>query len=150
MTVDFRKLGEVKFDDIKLPPALPAGVYLGTIEKQTWDESRFENKNTGQKDGVMKYAVKLSGADESIAELVTDDMAVNGKTMFREYNIENAYDMVAWKEMVTALGISGTGKTIAELASEPVGHAVKVEITQRADKNDATRVFNDLRKIMAA
>lgn len=152
MAVDFSKLtGKVIDDSIKPPPALPAGQYYGRISKHLFQESQFDkqdangNRLEGQKEGIVRYVLKVDEPDGSIADQVSDDM-LKGRQLFRDYSIEPEGLWVV-RKFWESLGLTVDGRSVGEVAPEAVGHQVVFDVTQRVDKRDASKVYNDVRSV---
>lgn len=153
MALDFRALASKPLDDVKRPPAFPAGDAHGTIVNHKFDESRFADKETGEKHAVVNMQVRVNGytdpgLDQEFQKLKADFPALANRTMPREMPISGGNEYVT-KSFLEGLGISTAGRTFADTIPQTTGMNVTFEVTQRFDKNDPEKVYNDLRNLRA-
>lgn len=154
MSLDFSKLLSKPLDDVKRPPALPAGTYFGQIAKYEFKESRFEDRETGTKPAIVEFTIRMARADDSIAELLKDDAGqtidVSKRQVTREMPLDGPNTYVT-KSFIEGLGITTAGRTFGDTIPEVLHAEVMFEVTQRTGKGEqADRVFNDIRNLRAA
>lgn len=154
MAVNFKDLISKPLDSVKRPPALAAGTYFGAITKYEWAESRFENRETKEKDVVCKYTLRIDrpGDDIDPSMLVSDGVAIDltKRQLSREMPVSGGNEWVT-KEFLKGLGIAVDGRTFAEACPEAVNAQVMFEITQRPNTKDAEAPpYNDVRALRAA
>lgn len=141
--VDFSKLLSKKVDDAKPLPPLPAGTYRGIVKKFEFGKSR--EKETPYVGFIIQF---LSAEDDvDAAELTEIDLTKITKqanfylTESSDYRLAN---------FLKSLGIKTEGRSFSETIPEAVNGMVLVPVTQRLDKNDPTRIFNDVGDITGA
>ena len=154
MALDFSKLLSKPLDDVKRPPALPAGTYFGQIKKYEFKESRFEDRESGTKPAIVEFTIQMSRADDSIAELLRGEdgqpLDVSKRQVSREMPLDgpNAY---VTKSFIEGLGIATQGRTFGDTIPETLHAEVMFEVTQRAGKGEQSdRIYNDIRNLRAA
>jgi hypothetical protein len=153
MPIDFSKLNGKPMSEIKRPPSAPASTYYGVIKGFKFDESRFENRDTGKPDGVLKLEITpLECADPQVempagfslkGKLFTHETAIidiNGNSLPGQYYT---------KMLMESLGIPTEGRGFGECVPDLVGAQVMFDLTARADKNNPEVIYNDVRKLRA-
>jgi hypothetical protein len=153
MAIDFKSLLAKPLDDVKRPPAHPAGTAKGRIAAFKFDESRFADKETGLKHGVVNWQVIVDSYDDPEVQAQFESAkaefpALGKRTLPREMPISGGNEFVT-KSFIEGLGISTSGRGFGETIPEAVGKEVVFEVTQRLDKNDDQKVYNDLRALRA-
>jgi hypothetical protein len=149
--VDFSKLASTQMDDVKRPPTPPAGTYFGVVTGIKFADSRFDNKETGQKDGVLQILLRpLEYAEGELPEGVT----LAGKQFTREEPVIDVHGnslpgQFYTKQLLDALGIPTSGRSFSEAVADLVGSQVMFDLTARPDKNNPEVVYNDVRKLRA-
>lgn len=151
MALDFRALASKPLDDVKRPPTYPAGDAKGTIVNHKFDESRFADKETGEKHGVVNFQVRVDGyvdpaVDADFQKMKQEFPQLANKTLPREMPISGGNEYVT-KSFLEGLGISTAGRTFADTIPQTTGMNVTFEVTQRFDKNDPEKVYNDIRSM---
>lgn len=151
MPIDFGKLNGKPMNAVKRPPVAPAATYLGIIKSFKYDESRFDNKETGKKDGVLQLQITPTECADSTIEMPAG-YSLRGKVFTHEYAIldsnENALPGQYYaKVLMDNLGIKTEGRNFGECVPELVGAQVMFDLTNRADKNDPEVFYNDVRKL---
>lgn len=150
MAVDFRNLTSKPLDDVKRPPSLPQGTYYGRVTKYAWAESRFADKETGQKHGVVVYTLSIDRAGEDVEQARLSGIDLSKRQLSREMPIEGDNAWVT-KAFIESLGISTAGRTFAEVVPEAVSQNVMYEVTERPNTKDPDgQPFNDVRSLRAA
>ena len=153
MAVDFSKLNSKPMGEIKRPPTAPASSYYGVVKAYKFDESRFDNKDTGHKDGVLRLSISpIECADPQVE--MPEGFTLKGKLYDYDYAVldSNQNSMPGQyyaKMLMESLGIATEGKAFTECAAELVGAQVMFDLTQRADKNNPEVFYNDVRKLRA-
>lgn len=154
MALDFRALASKPLDDVKRPPAYPQGEARGVIVNHKFDESRFADKETGEKHAVCNFQIRVdsyldSALDQEFQKMKQEFPALANKTMPREMPISGGNEYIT-KSFLEGLGINTSGRTFADTIPETTGMNVTFEVTQRFDKNDPEKVYNDVRNLRAA
>lgn len=150
MAVDFKALLSRPLDDIKRPPALPAGLYFGTVKKFEFVESRWDNKETGEKDPEVKFTLGITHADASVDAALLEGIDLAKRQLTREMPIGGGNEWVT-KTFLTSLGINTSGRTFAETIPEAMNAAVMFEVTSRPNpKEPEGQPFNDVRSVRPA
>jgi hypothetical protein len=140
MAVDFAKLLSKPLDDVKKPPAWPAGTYLGNI-------SRFEfGDNNANKTPYTRLFIKVNAAGPGLEESELAGIDVTKGREFRRdfYLLTKEGEDLSWrlKELMESCGLSCAGRTVAEVVPELVGCAVQVEIVQQNSTRNAEELVN--------
>ena len=154
MPVDFRQLLSKPLDDIKRPPALPAGTYFGTITKHSYGESRFADQETGDKHGVVTFQLSSIEAGEDVdQELLKTALEVEGKslaqkTLMGELPISGGKEWIT-KQFLEGLDIPTQGRGFGDTIPETMNQRIMFTVTQRMDKNNPEVSYNDVRNLRA-
>lgn len=149
--VDFSKLASVQLDDVKRPPSPPAGTYYGIVTGIKFADSRFDNRETGKKDGALQVLIRpLEYAEGELPEGVS----LQGKSFTREElvidcNGASLPGQFYTKQLLDSLGIPTAGRCFSEAVADLVGCHVMFDLTARPDKNNPETVYNDVRKLRA-
>jgi len=149
MTVDFKALLAKPLDDVKRPPAPPAGTYFGIIRAFKFQESAWTNNDTGDKDAQVRYTINNIEAGEAI---LADASLLEGIDLTkRQFNCDlplSGGNEWVTKTFLDSLGIATSGKGFGETCPEAIGHAVMFDVTHRLNKNDpAAPPFTDVRNL---
>lgn len=153
MPVDFSKLNSRKMSDVKRPPVAPASTYYGVIKSFKFDESRFDNKDTQQKDGALVLTLaNVECADPAVE--MPQGYSLKGKVFTHETNVIDANGdalpgQYYTKVLMESLGISTEGRSFGECVPDLSGCQVMFDITTRQDKRDPEVWYNDVRKLRA-
>jgi len=153
MPVDFSKLNSKPMGEIKRPPTAPQASYYGVIKSYKFDESRFDNKDTGKKDGVLRLDITpIECADPQVE--MPQGFSLKGKLYSYDYSVLDADQnslpgQYYAKMLMESLGIATDGRAFTECAAELVGAQVMFDLTSRADKNNPEIFYNDVRKLRA-
>ncbi len=150
MAIDFKTLLSKPLDDVKRPPSLPAGTYYGTIKKFEWVESRWENKETGEKDPQVKFTLSITRAGEDVAPERLEGIDLSKRQLSREMPIGGGNEWVT-KQFLDNIGVVTAGRTFGETVPEAVNAQVMFEVTERPNpKEPDGPSFNDVRTMRAA
>lgn len=150
MAVDFKALKNVKVDDVKPPPAYPAGTYFGTIKSREWGETRFANRETGEKEAALRLAVTLTGAGDDVDPDDLAEIEYKGKVVTKEYRVNDPAGLYALTQtMKSVLGEdTARGLDVIEAVEQLPNSPVMITITQRAsNKEGEQRIYNDVGRI---
>lgn len=130
MAVDFSTLLSKPADEVKRPPALPAGSYFGVIEKHAFDESREK------KTPYVSYTVKLTGeyGDDVDAEGV-EGIDIAKRTMRKDFYLT---EDALWrlKEFIESCGVPSVGRSLGEIIPEVVNCRVLCEVSSQLDRRN--------------
>lgn len=151
MAIDFSRLQGKDLGAVKRPPTPPGGAYNGRITKYEFAESRFDNRETNAKDGVLKLHVK---PEEYLEGELPEGVTLADKVFSTEYSIVDAHGatlkgLYYVKTFAETLGISTAGRDIMAVAPEMIGCPVTFDLTERPDKNNPEVIYNDVRKLRA-
>jgi hypothetical protein len=146
--IDFKKLLSKPLDDVTRPPALPPGTYYGTITKHTFQESPWTDRETGEKEPQVNFFISIGEVGDDVDAQEAKAAGANGKLVNRAFSIAEGKEWPL-KMFLEGLGITTEGKTLDSAIPETSGSSVMFEITQRVDKNDPSRVFNDVKNVRA-
>jgi hypothetical protein len=141
MTVDFSALLSTPMDDIKRPPPLPAGNYLGRVTKYEFLES------TEKKTPFVRYSVSVESAGSDIDPADLTDIDLSKKQLRSDFYLtpDALYRLT---EFLEGLGIEKTGRTLAEAIPEAIGISVAFTVTQRMNTRDPkSPPFNEISDI---
>jgi hypothetical protein len=135
--------------DAPRPVALPDGTYYGVIKAQEFMTS------TQKKTPGCQYTVQLTHAHEDVdlsEELNNPDFKPINERIIKSTGTtlwlsENA--LFQFFDFMQSLGIETEGRTIKELAPQPVGQAVMLDIT-RLPNRAGDGFYNDIRRMTAA
>jgi len=136
MAVDFAKLLSKPLDDVKKPPAWPAGTYLGTITKSEFGD---QNQNNTP---YARFTVKVTAAGPGLEEHELEGIDLTkGREFRKDYYLTDDAD---WrlKDFISSLGIPTEGRTFAETVPECTNAAVMLEIVQQNSKKNAAELVN--------
>lgn len=153
MTIDFSKLNSKPLSEVKRPPSAPASTYYGVVKGIKFDESRFENRDTGKPDGVLKIEIiPTECADPSVE--MPNGFSLKGKlftheTAIIDINGNSLPGQYYTKMLMESLGIPTEGRSFGEAVPDLVGAQVMFDLTARADKNNPEVIYNDVRKLRA-
>lgn len=136
MAVDFAKLLSKPLDDVKRPPAWPAGTYLGTIVKFEFGDA---NKNSTP---YARFTVKVTAAGPGLepSELEGIDLT-KGREFRKDFYLTEDAD---WrlKEFIESVGVPTQGRTFAETVPECANAQVQLEIVQQNSTKNAEELVN--------
>lgn len=147
--VDFRQLLSKPLDEVRRPPALPAGTYFGTITGHKFDESPWADKETGLKEPQVIFSIRITSHGEDVSPADFAEARGQGKLTQRAFPLDGP-NVWSTKTFLEGLGIATAGRTFDTTIPETTGANVMFELTQRPDKNNPERVFNDVRNVRAA
>lgn len=139
--VDFSVLLSKPADDIKRPPALPAGTYKGKITTHRFDES------SEKKTPYVRFDVKFTGEHlEDVDAADVEGIDIAKRTLSKDYYLtEDA--IYRLKEMLESLGIPSAGRSIGEMIPEAVGCEVLMEISAKPDRREPDTIRNNIEKM---
>lgn len=141
--VDFAKLLAKRADDAKPPPVLPNGTYHGLIKSFAFEKSR--EKQTP----CVRFEIQLTGATDDVSAEDLVGIEIGRKPVNVNFWLTENSDY-RLTEFLKSLGIKTEGRSFGELIPEAQNAQVLVPISQRLDKNDPTKVFNDIGDIKGA
>lgn len=152
MAVDFKQLLTKPLDEVKRPTALPTGTYFGTISKFAFGESRFEDKDTHEKNAEVKFTLVGIRAGEDVDQGLLEPC--EAETPLAKRSMQTELPITGGKEWITkafmeGLGIDCTGRSWGDTIPETLNQEVMFQITQRMDKVDNTILYNDVRNLRA-
>lgn len=135
-TVDFRQLLSKPLDDVKKPPALPAGSYRGAITKFEYGQSK-EKKTPYVR---FFFLLQAPGADISPDQLDGIDLAKRSPR--KDFYITPDAE---WrlKEFLESCGVSTAGRTFGSSIPDTLNLPVLIEMTQR-NSPDGKEIYNDV------
>ena len=136
MAVDFSKLLSKPLDEIKKPPAWPAGTYLGMI-------ARFEfGDNNKNKTPYARLHVKVTAPGPGLEESELDGIDfTKGREFRKDFYLTDDAD---WrlKNFIESCSIPTQGRTFAETVPELVGAQVQLEVVQQNSQQNAEELVN--------
>mgnify|MGYP000110663499 CR=1 FL=1 len=139
--VDFSALLSKPADEIKRPPALPAGTYKGIIKTHKFDES------SEKKTPYVRFDVKFTG--EFLEDVDANDVEgidIAKRTLSKDYYLtEDA--IYRLKEMLESLGIPSAGRSIGEMIPEAIEAEVLMEISAKPDRREPDTIRNNIEKM---
>jgi hypothetical protein len=149
--VDFSKLASTPMDEVRRPPSAPAGTYYGVVTGIKFADSRFDNKETGQKDGVLQIMLRPT---EYLDDVLPEGFSLSGKLFTREEPVIDCHGQALQgqfyvKQLLEALGIATSGRSFSEAVADLAGSHVMFDLTARADKQNPEVIYNDVRKLRA-
>lgn len=151
----FSDMVDRKAEDIKAPPALPAGSYIFQV-KQHPDQDEIKGKDGTNYDRLVFQCTVIS-AEEVDEDALADYGNVAGapQRVTFMFNTEEGEDtkregsLNRLKTFLTACGCFEEGMTVGEgLAASP-GTQFRGEVTHRLDPNDSERVFAEINRTYA-
>ena len=144
MTVDFSALLATPMEDIKRPPPLPAGNYLGRITKYEFLES------SEKKTPFVRYSVSIESAKEDIDPADLEGIDLTKKQLRKDYFLTELA-LYRLTEFLEGLGIENPGRKLSDAIPEAIGAAVAFTVTQRMNTRKPTEPpFNEIDEIGAA
>jgi hypothetical protein len=140
MAVDFKELLAKPLDDVKAPPLAPAGTYFGTIKAFKFNQSRFENEETGDRNWQARFTVVNIEAGPDILALpgAMDGIDLTSRTMYAELPLEGGNEYVT-KQFLEECGIETTGRGFGETIPLAVGQAVMFDGVHTPNKKDPSK-----------
>lgn len=143
MAVDFSKLLSKKADDCKPPPLLPDGTYKAVVGKYEFGTST--NKGTP----FVKYQLQFIGAEDDVDETALAEIDLSKVQKSASFYLTESADY-RFIDFCKSCGIKTEGMALNELIPEVTGQTVLVPVTQRLDKSDPTKAYNDIGDIVGA
>lgn len=125
------------WDNIELPPEFanfPSGLYSMTIESMTHDAA----------EGFIAVKMSLQG----VIEVPESDIPVpaEGSLFYTRYSLARKGNALGdFRRAFEAVGNAIGATNPAEFIEQAAGTEVVVELRARRDKQDATRIYNDVR-----
>ena len=147
--VDFKQLLAKPVDDVKRPPAPPAGTCYATISAFKFQESPWDNKETGDKDAQVRYTLRNIEPGEDILAIPDslEGIDLSKRQFFADLPLSGGNEWVT-KTFLEALGIATSGRGWGELCPEALNHSVMFDVTHRLNKTDpAAPPFTDVRNL---
>ncbi len=136
MAVDFAKLLSKPLDDVKKPPAWPAGTYLGHVSKFEFGD---QNKNNTP---YARFTIHVTSAGPGLepAELEGIDFQ-KGRDFRKDFYLS---DDAEWrlKEFIESCGVPTAGRTFAETVPECANAQVQIEVVQQNSQRNAEELVN--------
>ena len=136
MAVDFAKLLSKPLDDVKKPPAWPAGTYLGHITKFEFGD---QNKNNTP---YARFTIHVTSAGPGLeaSEVESIDFQ-KGRDFRKDFYLSEDAD---WrlKAFIESCGVPTAGRTFAETVPECANAQVQVEIVQQNSQRNAEELVN--------
>lgn len=135
MAVDFAKLLSKPLDDVKKPPAWPAGTYLGVITAHKFDEN--QNKTP-----LAQVVVKVTAPGPGLeAHEIEGIDFTKGREFRKDFYLTDEAD---WrlKTFIESCGIPTQGRTFGETVPELIGAQVQIEVVQQNSKRNAEELVN--------
>lgn len=143
MAVDYASLLSVPLDQIKRPPAKPAGTYIGVIESYKFDVSR--QKKTPFVSFTISQLTPGPDVDQTLLEGIDLSKWKPSKDF---YLTEDA--LWRLKEFIESFpDIDSTGRQLNEILPELKGQMVQLEITQKPS-DDGEFMRNEYGNMTAA
>jgi hypothetical protein len=148
MAVDFKMLLARNPSDAKRPPTLPAGTYYGVITAFKFQESKWDNQDTGDKDAQVRYTIKNlePGEDIQATPQLLEGIDLAKRQTQADLPLSGGNEYVT-KMFLESLGI--TAASWGEACPEAQGKAVMFDGVQRMNKNDPSAPFFDVRNLRA-
>ena len=146
MTVDFSKLGKTTLGEIKPPPVPPRGTYFGTITRWAWAESRWQNKETGQKEAQVHFTIRPTEFGEDIADEDKVGVVLKDKAFIAEQNCETDAQVYYMQEFLKGLGLQVAGKTLDQVLPDTIGCHVMFFLEHREGERGT---LTNVRKLRA-
>jgi hypothetical protein len=146
---DFKQLLAKPLDDVKRPPAPPAGTYFGAISAFKFQESAWTNNDTGERDAQVRYTIRNVEPGPDILPELLAEIDLTKRQLNADLPLSGGNEWVT-KTFLESLGVATAGRGFGEACPEAVGHAVMVDIVHRLNKNDPTAPpFTDVRNLRA-
>jgi len=139
---DFSQLLSKPLDEVKRPPALPAGTYYGTIKSYELGES------SEKKTPYVRMHLTLSHAGEDVDQADLNGIDLNKKQLRADFYLTQDAD---WrlKEFLESCHIDTKGRTFQSSLPDCVNAPVQMYVTQRLNQRSPTDPpFNEV-KILA-
>lgn len=136
MAVDFAKLLSKPLDDVKKPPAWPAGTYLGRVTKFEFGD---QNKNNTP---YARFFIKVTVAGPGLeAEEVVGIDFTKGREFRKDFYLSEDAE---WrlKEFIESCGVPTQGRTFAETVPECANAQVQIEVIQQNSQRNAEELVN--------
>lgn len=147
MAIDFKSLLSRPLDEVKRPPPMPAGLYYGIISGFKFQESPWENKETGEPDAQVQYIINRLEADATIAPELLAEIDLSKRQMRADLPLSGGNEYIT-KSFLEACGIAVAGRGFGEACPEAVGQSVMFDVTHRLNKQDPTQPpFADVRNL---
>ncbi len=149
MTIDFNALLKKPLDDVKRPPAPPAGTYYGIIKAFKFQESRWENRETGEPDAQVRYTISNIEPGDDVATELLDGVDLSKRQFNAELPLSGGNEWVT-KTFLDASGVqTAGGRGFGETVPEAIGKAVMFDLTHQLNKDDPTNPFVNVRNLRA-
>lgn len=144
--MDFSSLLDRNVEDIKRPPALPAGDYPAVIKNKEFGDN---NKN---KTPYVRFAIGLTGWPEEVdsADRQFDGKPIDlSKKTFRKDYYLTEDSLWRLKDFLEALGLGGGNRKISELIDECIGQPVIAQVEQYINQKNS-EIGNQIGDLRAA
>lgn len=149
MAKDFSKYANISVDEIETPKCPPIGHYFATIKKAELAERDFGAEHG--KRVLASLVFTLTGQDEdAAAEGAMSDKELRAAIVSKDYSITGDRPQTHMVRDLASktLGLSVTGMTFGELLEALVGQEVKLQLDQRADKNNPEVFYPEVKKVL--
>lgn len=141
--VDVGELLSTRLGDGKRPPAPPTGEYHGQIMSWEATRGRFASKvESGEKERVIRFRVKLKEASSSIAPEQLEGVVVDGTFMSWDVSIDQGTYRL--EEAMRKLGFENGSGTLMELLPQTVGLPVLAKIKTTPSTKEVGSFFSDI------
>lgn len=139
--VDFSQLLSTPTDEIKRPPALPAGNYNGTITKYEFKESNEK------KTPFVQFTFRVDSAGEGIEPADLEGIDLSKKTLRRDFYLtEDA--MWRLKEFLDSFDFPTAGRSLGEVIPDTLNQPVLLDVVQQAARDPMDPPFNNVNKVV--
>ena len=136
MTVDFRQLLSKPLDEVKRPPALPAGTYYGTVTKFEFGESNEK------KTPYLRLSLAVASAGDDVDQEGLKDIDLTKKQLRKDFYITPDAEYRI-KEFLESCSIPTAGRALGEAIPDCMNASVVIEVLLRPNRNDANAPPNN-------
>lgn len=136
MAVDFSKLLSKPLDDVKKPPAWPAGTYQGIIARYEFGD---QNKNHTP---YCRFFLKATGPGEGLEPSEVEGIDFSkGREFRKDFYLTDEAD---WrlKAFIESCGVSTAGRTFAETVPEVLNLPINIEVVQQNSTQNPKELVN--------
>ncbi len=129
MTVDFSALLNKPLDDIKRPPALPAGTYYGRVNKFEFD------KSSEKKTPFLRLHLTITSAGDDVSPDDLKEIDLSKKQLRKDFYITPDAEYRI-KEFLESCSIPTAGRSLGEAIPDCMNASVMIEVLLRPNRND--------------